>query len=68
MRALARDLGFGGAAYTIDVSRIERIEAYRMIGGPAPDFTLPRFPDGEPVSFHELIEGKVALLSFWGDT
>ena len=36
-----------------------------MLGKPAPDFTL-RGLDGKELNLHEAIQGKVALLTFWG--
>jgi hypothetical protein len=62
--AVAARSHLAGYRTTFEVSDSARLLA-KILGQPAPDFALEDL-EGKKVRFREAIQGKVALLSFWG--
>jgi thiol-disulfide isomerase/thioredoxin len=60
--AFVKTLGFQSANYSISPSAVNP-EA--LLGRPAPDFTLEALGGGT-IHLHDMIRGRVALISFWG--
>jgi thiol-disulfide isomerase/thioredoxin len=59
---MLNELGFESSAYTQSTSFVS---PERLLGKPAPDFTLPALAGGE-IQLHDAIRGRVAVVTFWG--
>jgi peroxiredoxin len=60
--AFLKEIGFESANYTVSPASVNP-EA--LLGKRAPDFTLDALEGGQ-IHLHDMIKGRVALISFWG--
>jgi peroxiredoxin len=57
-----KQLGFESANYSISPTSVN---PEKLLGKRAPDFTLDALTGGQ-IHLHDMIRGRVALISFWG--